>query len=308
MKILASLVALLSTGSLLAASAPPAHKTTTAAPARSPAPASRYQRDREERFHNSAPADEYFGKMKMSYLGINNTFRDAAISSGDHTTNDAIVNKVALADDALRDWAKHFPRDPQLARSYYLAFEIQRKIWLRPNQEAAWTYMNRIAQLFPASYFGKVIKKDLAIGFTEHYYANALPCATPPATPEPTPTPSATPTPAPGRGRATPKPTPTATPTPEPPATPSPTPSPVPTPQALGHGLKVLVETPPCVPPATPTPSPSPTPQPTLAPAASPLPASPVPVRVSPLPSGSPAPTLPSTLPLAAPSPSSRPS
>ncbi|GAC1548851.1 MAG: hypothetical protein NVS2B17_33650 [Candidatus Velthaea sp.] len=26
-----------------------------------------------------APADRYFGKMKMSFLGINNTFRDATI-------------------------------------------------------------------------------------------------------------------------------------------------------------------------------------------------------------------------------------
>ena len=32
---------------------------------KSPAPLSRYQRERLEKYNNSAPADQYFGKMKM---------------------------------------------------------------------------------------------------------------------------------------------------------------------------------------------------------------------------------------------------
>src|ERR1700680_1181126 len=112
---------------------------------KSPAPLSRYQRERLEKYNNSAPADQYFGKMKMSFLGINNTFRDATIMSGDHTDSAGIVNKVGFADDALQEWARRFPRDPQLARTYYLAIRAQQKIWLKHNQERAWTYMNRIA-------------------------------------------------------------------------------------------------------------------------------------------------------------------
>jgi len=34
-------------------------------------------------FNNSAPGDEYFGRMKMSYLGIDNTYKDGAISAGE---------------------------------------------------------------------------------------------------------------------------------------------------------------------------------------------------------------------------------
>lgn len=264
--------------SVLAAVPAQQHKPSPA-PSKSAAPLSKYQREQRERFASSAPADEYFGRMKMSFLGINNTFRDAAISSGDHTTDPNIVSKVAFADEALRDWAQRYPHDPQLARSYFLAIREEKKIWLKPNQERAWIYMNRIVSLFPTSYFGKLVKKDVAIGFTEHYYADAVPCATP--TPEPTPvetpTPAATATPAPqrrSRSRATPTPEPTPTPTPEPTPTPSPSPTPVPTPQVLGKGLKVQIETPPCIPPATPAPSPSPsvTPSPfaTAPPSASP--------------------------------------
>ena len=141
---------------------------TGAAPAPPSPPLSQWQRQQQERFRDSAPADEYFGKMKMSYLGMNNTFHDAAISSGDHTVDPNIVNKMALAEDALDDWSRKYPRDPQLARTYYLATVVERKIWLRPNQERAWIYLNRLVTLFPDSYFGKHLKADLAIGFTEH--------------------------------------------------------------------------------------------------------------------------------------------
>ena len=154
-------------------------------------------------FENSAPADEYFGRWKMSFLGINNTFRDAAISSGDHTTDPGIAHKVALAEDALDAWAKTYPRDPQLARTYFLATVVERKIWIQANQQRAWTYLNQLEQRFADTYFGRLVKKNLGIGFTEHYYALPVACAMPAttvtttgdvSTAYATPVPAATPT------------------------------------------------------------------------------------------------------------------
>jgi hypothetical protein len=167
----------------------------------------------------------------MSYLGMNNTFRDASISSGDHTTDPKIAAKIVLAEDALEDWARKYPRDPQLARTYYLATVVERKIWLQPNQDRAWTYLHRLVTLFPDSYFGKHLKADLAIGFTEHYYAAALSCVPPADVSEPTPTPA-----------------------------------PSPTPVTLEPGRKLLVLPQPCIPVPSPSPSPSPTPVATLTP------------------------------------------
>jgi hypothetical protein len=289
--VLALAVVMISVISLLAA-APSGPRASATPPARSPAPLSKYQREKLEKYRNSAPADQYFGRMKLSYLGINNTFRDAAISAGDHTVDPAIVNKVEFADDALRDWASHFPHDQQLARSYFLAIGIQRKIWLKPNQEKAWAYINRITTLFPTTYFGKLIKNDMAIGFTEHYYSDAVPCPTP--TPTPTATPRETSTPAvvasasprkgPARPKPTPTPEPTLTPTAEPTATPSPEPTPAPMPQVIAKGLKVQIETPACVPLPAPSPSPTPTPSPassSATPAASPQPATAAPAATA---------------------------
>jgi hypothetical protein len=222
----------------------PAPKTKAEAKTTSSSALSKYQRERLEAFKNSAPADEYFGKMKMSYLGMNNTFHDATIMSGLHTTNPGIISKVAFAEDALADWERRYPHDPQLARTYYLAIRSEQRIWLEPNQQRAWIYMNRIVKVFPNSYFAKQVKKDMAIGFTEHYYGEAQMCATPaPAVAVA----SATPTEDPRRGRgkeAAATPQPTTAPTPEP------TPSTAPTPRVLAKGLKAQVETPPCVPPA----------------------------------------------------------
>jgi len=213
----------------------------------------------------SAPADEYFGRMKMSYLGMNNTFRDAAITAGDHTTDPAIVAKVALAEDALEAWSRKYPRDPQLARTYYLATQVDRKIWIKGNQEQAWIYLNRIAKVFPTTYFGKTVKRNLAVGFTEHYYADPVPCATPAPTPTLVPTAAPSPSPTAKSRRATPSPSPTPTPSPTPSPSPSPTPTPGPTVTTLAPGLKLELEPSACVPPptpapvaATPTPAPSP--------------------------------------------------
>jgi hypothetical protein len=221
---------------------------SAADPPSAPAPKlTKWQQHQQELYKNSAPADEYFGRTKMSYLGMNNTFRDSSISSGDHTTDPGIINKVGLAEEALLAWARKYPRDPQLARTYFLATQVDRKIWVKANQERAWVFLNRLVQLFPETYFGKLMKRDLTIGFTEHYYAPALPCATP--APVPTGEPSDAPSPTPP---------------------PSPTPSPGPTETTLAKGLRVQIIPQPCVPPPTPSPTPSPTASPTASAAPSP--------------------------------------
>lgn len=209
----------------------------------------------------SAPGDEYFGRLKMSYLGIDNTFRDESIRAGAYTTDTHIISQVDFAEEALRDWANRYPKDPQLARSYFLAYAMYRKIWTQPGQTKAWQYLHTIEQRFPTSYFGKLIKRDL-IGFTEHYFMVPQPC--------PSEAPTESPAPG-GRRRATP--TPSPSPSPVPTVTPSPAPG-----QPIVDILPV-----PCYTPAPATPSP--TPVPTIGPSArsSALP--------SPLPTGSLAPT-----------------
>jgi len=206
-----------------AASAP---SKTTSKDSCSKAP-SKWQRLQCEEYTHSAPGDQYFGRMKLSYLGINNTFHDAAIQAGAYTTDSGIVNKIKFADEALNQWASRFPNDPQLPRSYFMAVQVYEKIYTQPAQEKAWKYMQILVNRYPTSYFGKIEKADLSRGFTEHWFALAQLC--------PTPLPSGAPMPS---------------------ALPVATPTPLPQPGEP----KVQIITPPCIPPATPSPSPSPEP------------------------------------------------
>lgn len=172
---------------------------------------------------DAAPGDEYFGRMKMSYLGINNTFHDDAIRAGAYTTDPHLISNLSFADEALTAWAKKYPNDPQLARSYFLAFMMYRKVWTQPYQQKAWDYAHIVIQKWPSSFFGKALKKDISVGFTEHYFATPVECVTLTASASASPSASPSPSPAPLPGQ------PKLDILPAPCTTPIPTPSPIPT-------------------------------------------------------------------------------
>ncbi len=240
----------------------------------------------------SAPGDEYFGRMKMSYLGINNTFHDDLIRAGAYTTDPKLLNGINFADEALTAWAKKYPNDPQLARSYFLAFQMYRKIWVQEYQDKAWKYSHIVIAKWPSSFFGKALTKDLSIGFTEHYFATPVACAdieptinpsatpngkaTPTESPSPSPTPSPTPTPAPGQPKVEILPAPCLTPSPSP--TPLPSFTPLPSgslaPSAAPSGAPVPIPSASGTPAAAPSAGASATPLPAPSPigSASPLP------------------------------------
>ena len=72
--------------------------------------------------HDLAPADEYFGQLRMSVLGIRNELNglERRAAGGDRNVA-AMSGKLAMVDDAMRDWRARYPRDTWLPR-----FEAQR--------------------------------------------------------------------------------------------------------------------------------------------------------------------------------------
>lgn len=67
-----------------------------------------------------APADEYFGRMKMSILGIRNQLRDLALRlqySPDKSED--VLGSARWVEDAMHDWEHKYPGDPWLAKSVY---------------------------------------------------------------------------------------------------------------------------------------------------------------------------------------------
>ncbi len=263
----------------VAATAPP----TKAVQAKKSAPASKRETAAQlrARMKLSAPADEYFGSQKMSFIGINNTLRDEEIRSGDYTVDQDVIHKVGLAENALNDWQRKYPKDPQLARTMFLMGKTYAKIWTADGQGKATTYFLELDHQFPGTYFGKLLHAQLAKGFTEHVLAESLPCPALLETVAPA---------APSHRGSTPSASPSPTLTPSPSPTPPPTPTP---PRDPRVHLTIVPQ--PCF---TPTPSPSPTPTPspvpltTSAPSPAPLPSG----QITPVPSASPS-ALPSPAP-----------
>jgi hypothetical protein len=234
----------------LAAATPNASPTATTTPKPSGSPTNAASKDvcgatkskwahlQCEEFNSSAPGDEYFGRMKMSYLGIDNTYKDGSVSAGAYTTDPHLIAKLDFATEALRRWASKYPNDPQLARSYFLAIQVLQKVYTQPEQEMTFTFMQLLATKYGNTYFGKTEKASLARGFTEHWFGLAQICPTPlppGVMPETTPNATEIPSPAPGHAAVdviTPpcvQPSPTeepmletATPTPSAKATPTP--------------------------------------------------------------------------------------
>jgi hypothetical protein len=66
-----------------------------------------------------APADEYFGQLRMSVLGIRNELNtlERRAANGDRNVA-AMSGKLALVDDAMRDWRARYPRDTWLPRFF----------------------------------------------------------------------------------------------------------------------------------------------------------------------------------------------
>ncbi|HEY5093875.1 MAG TPA: hypothetical protein VII69_02030 [Candidatus Eremiobacteraceae bacterium] len=73
-----------------------------------------------------APADEYFGRMKLSILGIGNILHDTKLREAYDPAHAADnYTKLSFAEDALEDWAAKYPQDNWLpAKAYFMSHEF----------------------------------------------------------------------------------------------------------------------------------------------------------------------------------------
>jgi hypothetical protein len=67
-----------------------------------------------------APADEYFGRLKMSILGIRNQLHDLDTRLQYTPEKSAdVLGSAAYVEDALHDWEHKYPGDPWLAKDVF---------------------------------------------------------------------------------------------------------------------------------------------------------------------------------------------
>jgi hypothetical protein len=95
----------------------------TPQPASKPATAAQIHAAQPQPVSKVAPLDEYFGKMKLSPLGVNNTIHDTNLHVNyDKANAGHYYQALEWAEDALHDWARKYPQDTWLpGRAYYMS-------------------------------------------------------------------------------------------------------------------------------------------------------------------------------------------
>jgi hypothetical protein len=110
-----------------------------------------------------APADEYFGQLKMSILGIKNTIRDLGLRYDvNHDIARQTVASAALTEGAIRDWEHKYPRDREVPRAMYFlqrlyAHILDAQAQLKAKATAAWLFTD-----YPKSAQARELKKVIA--------------------------------------------------------------------------------------------------------------------------------------------------
>ncbi|HTJ27081.1 MAG TPA: hypothetical protein VMA36_13060 [Candidatus Limnocylindria bacterium] len=109
---------------------------------------------------NLAPADRYFGRMKMSILGIRNALKDLSAQIDAHPDDtDRVFDKAVLVEDALHDWQVHFPFDPWIPRFTYTLAQLYGKLDSDDARTHRHDMLNWLGATYPESEFAQLSRE-----------------------------------------------------------------------------------------------------------------------------------------------------
>jgi hypothetical protein len=111
-----------------------------------------------------APADEYFGKLKLSILGIRNTIKDLGYKvDADPAKAMQIMNSVSLTEDAMHDWEGKYPKDSWIPPAILSLERLLAKVDDDGARVHAKNVMVWLVKDYPATVPGKTGKHELAL-------------------------------------------------------------------------------------------------------------------------------------------------
>jgi hypothetical protein len=110
-----------------------------------------------------APADEYFGRLKMSILGIRNTIKDVGLKVDiNPAAGPSAMGSVALTEDAMHDWEKKYPQDTWIPPAIFSLERLYAKIDSDDARAHARMTMVWLVHDYPHSIAALVGQKELA--------------------------------------------------------------------------------------------------------------------------------------------------
>ena len=158
MKRVIGLVFICGAASCVSATAAPAHHPVVRAnPAKMVA-------SRQATIMMLAPADEYFGPLKLSILGIRNTIHDlGARYDVNHDIGHQTYTSAQLTERAIHDWEHRYPRDGQVPKAIYLIQRLYTKVLTQESRDRANVTAKWMFSDYGSSPQGRQLKKTLAV-------------------------------------------------------------------------------------------------------------------------------------------------
>ena len=110
---------------------------------------------------NVAPADEYFGRQKISTLGIDNMIRDTETRENyNPELAPRLYGALANAEDALEDWVHKYPHDSWIPKRAYLLSHLFWRMHTPEASAAAQRCRSVLFVYFPKNRYASLAHKE----------------------------------------------------------------------------------------------------------------------------------------------------
>lgn len=119
-------------------------------------------------FAKVAPADEYFGRLKMSILGVRNQLKDlsAKIAFNPDRGGDQL-GAAGMVEDAIHDWEHKYPQDSWLPKSVYDLSQVYSSIHTPEGQTRATRTLHWLVKRYPRCAFAKAARSQISAELTK---------------------------------------------------------------------------------------------------------------------------------------------
>ena len=109
-----------------------------------------------------APADEYFGPLKMSVLGVRNSLMASALRADGaaNDTGDAMKN-ASLLEETVREWESKYPADNWLPGMLLALHRLYRKIATEESVARSVDVASWLIARYPATEEARLLRTEL---------------------------------------------------------------------------------------------------------------------------------------------------
>ena len=109
-----------------------------------------------------APADEYFGRLKMSILGVRNSLvKLTRQAEEDPSSADAVLGPASMTEESIREWEVKYPSDPWLAKTVYMLAHLYARVPTDVGRDAAVRAVNWLVAKYPDSEFTNAALEEI---------------------------------------------------------------------------------------------------------------------------------------------------